>query len=202
MTAGSVRKEKDMSSLEDLLVWVDGEKMLQQNQKEQFAQGLKASSVQEQTRTRQEGNWKELLTKHSKLLRRDHHNFSHGERDGLTQEHFFKDQKTRGLSYNIHPLEKFSVSLLKIIVYIEVAERFANSRAQQGLTDKVKTKKEKKRRTEESRKKQDSSVCSHSIQRQFFPTYHTQYSQYHGNIQAISRFKTGFKTIPEIIPIE
>lgn len=55
------------------------------SQKEHLAWGLKASSVQEQTGTRQEGNWKELLTRHSKLLRRDHHNFSHGQREGLAQ---------------------------------------------------------------------------------------------------------------------
>lgn len=38
-----------------------------------------------QAGTRQEGNWKELLTRYSKLPRRDHHNFSHGQRDGLAQ---------------------------------------------------------------------------------------------------------------------
>lgn len=54
---------------------LDGQKMLQQSQKEQLARGLKASSVQEQTGTRHQGNWKELLTRHSKLLRRDHHNY-------------------------------------------------------------------------------------------------------------------------------
>lgn len=55
------------------------------SQKEQLARGLKASSVQEYTGNRQEGNWKELLTRHSKLFRGDHHNFSHGQRDGLAQ---------------------------------------------------------------------------------------------------------------------
>lgn len=180
-----------MSSSEELLVWVDEEKMLQQNQKEQFARGLKASSVQEQTSTRQEGNWKELLTKHSKLLRRDHHNFSHGERDGLAQEHFFKDQKTRGLSYNIHPLEKFSVSLLKIILYIEVAERFANSRAQQGLTDKVKTKKEKKCRIGGEQKKAEFVCAVTAFKDNSFQHIIPNISNTKGllNIQAISRLR-------------
>lgn len=54
MAAGNVRKEKDMSGCVELLVWVDGEKMLQQSQKEQLARGLKESSVQEQTGTTQE----------------------------------------------------------------------------------------------------------------------------------------------------
>lgn len=80
-----MRKDKDMSSWVELLVWVDGEKMIQQVRKSSLLWGLKASSVQEYTGNRQEGNWKELLTRHSKLLRGDHHNFSHGQRDGLAQ---------------------------------------------------------------------------------------------------------------------
>lgn len=90
--------------------------------------------------------------------------------------------------------EKFSVSLLKMILCIEVAERFANprARAQQGLTDKVKTKKERKKEkkctTEQSRRKQNSTVCSHSIQRQLFPTYETQYRQYQGSSDHLSNF--------------
>lgn len=100
---------------------------------------------------------------------RDHHNFSHGQRDGLAQLHFFKDQKTRGLSYNIYPPEKFSVSLLKMILCIEVAERFANprARAQQGLTDKVKTKKER----EEMQNREDQEKAEfHCVQSQHSKT--------------------------------
>lgn len=73
---------------------------------------LEGSSIQEQTDTRQGENCKESLIRHSRLLRRDHHNFNHGQRDGLAQEHFFKDQKTRDLLYNIYPPEKSSVVLL------------------------------------------------------------------------------------------
>lgn len=83
MAAESVRKEKDVSGWVELLVMVDGEKMLQQARSSSSLEGLEASSVQEQTDTRQGGNWKESLIRHSRLLRRDHHNFNHGQRDGL-----------------------------------------------------------------------------------------------------------------------
>lgn len=85
MAAESVRKEKYMSGWVELLVWVDREKILWPARSSSLLEVLEASSVQEQTDTRQGGNWKESVIKHSRLRRRNHHSFSHGQKDGLAQ---------------------------------------------------------------------------------------------------------------------
>lgn len=91
-----MRKGKDISGGVELLIWEDREKMLKQARSSSLLMGLEASSVQKQTGTRQGENWKESSIRCSALLRRDHYNSHHGQRDGLAQEHFFKDQKTKG----------------------------------------------------------------------------------------------------------
>lgn len=112
MAAESVRKVKDTSGWVELLAWEDGEKMLGQARGSSSLRGLEVNSIWEQTDTRQGGNWKKSLIRHSRLLRRDHCDFNCGQRDGLAQEHFFKDQKTSVLLYNIYHPQKSSVFLL------------------------------------------------------------------------------------------
>lgn len=141
-----------MSRIE-LLAWKKGRCCSSKPERQQLAQGLEASSIQEKPDTRQGENWKESLNRQSRLQRRDLHNFNHGQRDRLAQKHFHKDQKTRGLSYNIYPSEKPSAFLLPQNRSVcrsdrKICKPQGQSPARAHRQDKHRERKEKKSRAE------------------------------------------------------
>lgn len=128
-----------MSGWVELLVWMNGKRILQQARSQQLAQG-----GQKQVQSR---------------------NIQRPGREEARKSHDIKVYEGEATSSNLQR-SYLSFSLLKTILCMGVAERFANAktRAWHRLTDKRNSRKE--RNAEQRKREQTSTVCRYNLHRQ------------------------------------